>query len=200
VFATSRHGKPGDGMFTVIWPVEEEARENIPSPGYRCFIGVNEGKSGVNEGQPDPRDLFALWRKIAQIRPSPIPPHSPLVSSRSSFMVAGNLGGGRFSCETELAVAKTMKKPNSTRLLRTLASPPIRLPGFKDYSTKAGLLMEGPLRFSLALQAFLFSLGVSRGDVSLLLGFGSGIFHARCSELSGGMIPVWRVYPCCDSR
>jgi hypothetical protein len=27
----------------------------------------------VNEGQPDPRDLFALWRKIAQIRPSPIP-------------------------------------------------------------------------------------------------------------------------------
>jgi hypothetical protein len=33
--------------------------------------------NGGNGGQPDPRDLFALRTKIAQIRPSPIPPHSP---------------------------------------------------------------------------------------------------------------------------
>ena len=61
-----------------MMPIPPQTSEGVgrnsirPYKEIRPTSRLDHRKFRVNEGQPHPRDLFALWRKIAQIRRSPI--------------------------------------------------------------------------------------------------------------------------------
>jgi hypothetical protein len=63
-----------------------------PPPHPEVQISLSCLRARGNEEQPDPRDLFALWRKITQIRPSPFFPILPILHRFQPTYAGANMG------------------------------------------------------------------------------------------------------------